>query len=104
VRKRFLVNIITDEPPGDQYTRDSEAFKSTPYGQKATYNPNYEEKIRLVEDYKNMRFKIMADQKSWLFGFDRTSYSNLKNNGRGRRIRRWRWYEEMREQSKWYRD
>ena len=22
---------------------------------------NYEEKIRLVEDYKNMRFKIMAD-------------------------------------------
>ena len=36
----------------------------------------------------------MADQKTWLFGFDRTSYSNLKNNGR----RRWRWYEEMREQ------
>jgi hypothetical protein len=67
-----------------------------PMDKKATYNPNYEEKIRLVEDYKNMRFKIMADQKTWLFGFDRTSYSNLKNNGR----RRWRWYEEMREQSK----
>ena len=43
------------EPPGNQYTRDFEAFKSTPYGQKATYNPNYEEKIRLVEDYENIR-------------------------------------------------
>ena len=43
------------EPPGNQYTRDFEDFKSTPYGQKATYNPNYEEKIRLVEDYKNIR-------------------------------------------------
>jgi hypothetical protein len=43
------------EPPEDQYTRDFEAFNSTPYGQKATYNPNYEEKIRLVEDYENIR-------------------------------------------------
>ena len=28
------------------------------------------------------------------FGFDRTAYSNLRSNGR----RRWRWFEEMREQ------
>jgi hypothetical protein len=84
------------EPPGDQYTRDSEHSSLRPMDKKLRTIPNYEEKIRLVEDYKNMRFKIMADQKTWLFGFDRTSYSNLKNNGR----RRWRWYEEMREQSK----
>jgi hypothetical protein len=30
------------------------------------------------------------------FGFDRTVYSNLKrNNGR----RKWRWYEELKEQT-----
>jgi hypothetical protein len=31
------------------------------------------------------------------FGFDRTACSNLKRNNDGRR-RRWRWYEELREQ------
>jgi hypothetical protein len=30
------------------------------------------------------------------FGFDRTAYSNFKRNN-GRR-RKWRWYEELREQ------
>jgi hypothetical protein len=29
------------------------------------------------------------------FGFDRTAYSNLKKNNRGRK---WRWYEELKEQ------
>jgi hypothetical protein len=31
------------------------------------------------------------------FGFDRTAYCNLKRNNDGRR-RKWRWYEELREQ------
>jgi hypothetical protein len=43
------------EPPGDQYTRDFEAFKSTPYGQKATYNPDSDQNVRVVEEYKNVR-------------------------------------------------
>ena len=43
------------EPPGDQYARDFEAFKSTPYGQKATYNPDSDQNVRVVEDYKNVR-------------------------------------------------
>ena len=43
------------EPPGDQYARDFEAFKTTPYGQKAEYSPGYEEKIRVVEEYRNIR-------------------------------------------------
>ncbi|MFL6357112.1 MAG: hypothetical protein ACJ71C_11215 [Nitrososphaeraceae archaeon] len=29
------------------------------------------------------------------FGFDRTAYSNFKRNSRRRK---WRWYEELREQ------
>ena len=34
------------------------------------------------------------------FGFDRTIYGNLKTNnvGGGGRRRKWRWYEEIREQ------
>jgi hypothetical protein len=43
------------EPPGDQYARDFEAFKSTPYGQKTTYNPDSDQNVRVVEDYKNVR-------------------------------------------------
>jgi hypothetical protein len=43
------------EPPGDQYARDLEAFKSTPYGQKSTYNPDSDQNVRVVEEYKNVR-------------------------------------------------
>ena len=32
------------------------------------------------------------------FGFDRTVYGNLKTNNDGRRGRKWRWYEEIRDQ------
>jgi hypothetical protein len=39
----------------DQYARDFEAFKSTPYGQKATYNPDSDQNVRVVEVYKNVR-------------------------------------------------
>ena len=43
------------EPPGDQYARDFESFKSTPYGQKATYSPDFDQNVRVVEEYKNVR-------------------------------------------------
>jgi hypothetical protein len=43
------------EPPGDQYARDFESFKSTPYGQKATYSPDFDKNVRVVEQYKNVR-------------------------------------------------
>ena len=43
------------EPPGDQYARDFESFKSTPYGQKAPYNPDFDQNVRVVEEYKNVR-------------------------------------------------
>jgi hypothetical protein len=33
------------------------------------------------------------------FGFDRTAYSNPKRNNVGRRRRKWRWYEVLREKS-----
>jgi len=43
------------------------------------------------EKYKEMLLDA-AETVLGYFGFERTAYSNLKNNGR------WRWYEEMREQ------
>jgi len=44
------------EPPsGDQYTKDFETFKGTPYGQNANYAADFNENIRLVENYKNIR-------------------------------------------------
>jgi hypothetical protein len=46
------------------------------------------------EKYKEMILDA-AETVLGLLGFDRTAYSNLKrNNGR----RKWRWYEELREQ------
>jgi hypothetical protein len=49
------------EPSGEQYTRDFEVFRTTPYGQKAEYQPDYEDKVRLIEDYKNMRSEIVIE-------------------------------------------
>jgi hypothetical protein len=43
------------EPPGEQYAKDFETFKTTPYGQKADYRPDYDQNIRVIEDYKNIR-------------------------------------------------
>ncbi|MFL6419871.1 MAG: hypothetical protein ACJ71P_10730 [Nitrososphaeraceae archaeon] len=46
------------------------------------------------EKYKEMTLDA-AETVLGFFGFDRTAYSNFKkNNGR----RKWRWYEELREQ------
>ena len=56
-----------EEPPVQQYSRDFEAFRTTPYGQKAVFSPNYNQNIRVIEgrkssvsdtaakDYKNIR-------------------------------------------------
>lgn len=41
--------------PGDQYTRDFESFKGTPYGRNANYTADFNENIRVVENYKNIR-------------------------------------------------
>ena len=44
------------EPPVDQYAQDFEEFKTThPYGQKAVYRQDYDQNVRVIEDYKNIR-------------------------------------------------
>ncbi len=44
------------EPPsGDQYSKDFEIFKGTRYGQNANYTADFDENIRVVENYKNIR-------------------------------------------------
>jgi hypothetical protein len=42
-------------PAGEQYASEFEAFKKTPYGQKAAYGPDSDQNAREVEDYKNVR-------------------------------------------------
>jgi hypothetical protein len=48
------------------------------------------------EKYREMTIDA-AETVLGFFGFDRTAYCNLKRNNDGRR-RKWRWYEELREQ------
>ncbi len=44
------------EPPSvDQYSKDFESFKGTRYGQNANYTADFDENIRVVENYKNIR-------------------------------------------------
>jgi hypothetical protein len=57
----------TTEPDRKQHTQDLEAFKATPYGQKAIQLPDFEQNIRMTEEresntnissgdeYKNIR-------------------------------------------------
>ncbi|MDP9287879.1 MAG: hypothetical protein M3P08_06730 [Thermoproteota archaeon] len=45
----------TQPPPGDQYAKDFESFKGTPYGQNSNYAADFNENIRVVENYKNIR-------------------------------------------------
>jgi DNA polymerase elongation subunit (family B) len=49
------------------------------------------------EKYKEMILDA-AETVLGFFGFDRTAYSNSKRNNGGRGRRKWRWYEELREQ------
>ena len=44
-----------EPPPGDQYSKDFEIFKGTRYGQNANYTADFDENIRVVENYKNIR-------------------------------------------------
>jgi hypothetical protein len=57
-------HIYGEEQPIQEYSRDFEAFKTTPYGQKAMYLPDFDQNIRMIEerttsasaeDYKNIR-------------------------------------------------
>ena len=61
--KMFLINeeeILGkyhhgSELPGEQYARDFETFKTTPYGQEDVYRPDSDQNVRVVEYYKNVR-------------------------------------------------
>ena len=37
------------------YTKGLESFKSSPSGQKGDYNSDFAERIRIIENYKNIR-------------------------------------------------
>ena len=41
--------------PGDEYAKEFESFKGTPYAQNANYTTDFNENIRVVENYKNIR-------------------------------------------------
>ena len=45
----------TQPPRGDQYSKEFESFKGTPYGQNASYAADFNDNIRVVENYKNIR-------------------------------------------------
>lgn len=42
-------------PSTDQYGKDFEKFKGTPYGQKGSYDSEFNTNIRVIENYKNIR-------------------------------------------------
>lgn len=53
-----------EEPAVQQYTRDFQTFRETPYGQKTVYLPDFEQNVRTTEEtsaaatgenYKNIR-------------------------------------------------
>ena len=49
-------HVYGDESPrGEEYTKGLESFKSSPSGQKGDYNSDFQERIRINENYKNIR-------------------------------------------------
>ena len=51
-----LKHVYGDESPkAEDYTKGLESFKSSPSGQKGDYNSDFEERIRIVENYRNIR-------------------------------------------------
>lgn len=50
------------EPGREQYTRDFEAFKTTPYGQRAVQLPDFEQNIRMTEERKSNTSMDSSDQ------------------------------------------
>jgi hypothetical protein len=55
--------------------------------------------LKSLPSYNEQKYKEMildaAETVLGFFGFDRTAYDNIKRN-KGRR--KWRWYEELKEQ------
>src|SRR5712692_8407633 len=45
----------TQPPQVDRYSKEFESFKGTPYGQNASYPADFNDNIRVVENYKNIR-------------------------------------------------
>ena len=54
LRERYQYGTA-EPPPKDKYVTDFESFKGTPVGQKANYGSEFDENIRVVENYKNIR-------------------------------------------------
>jgi hypothetical protein len=52
----------TTEPNTEQYTHDFEAFKATPYGQKAIQLPDFEQNIRMKEERESNTSKSSGDE------------------------------------------
>ena len=49
-------HVYGDESPrGEEYTKGLESFKSSSSGQKGEYSSGFEERIRIIENYKNIR-------------------------------------------------
>ena len=49
-------HVYGDESPREEeYTKGLESFKSSPSGQKVEYNSDFQERIRINENYKNIR-------------------------------------------------
>lgn len=44
-----------ESPTGHDYTKGFESFKSSPSGQKGEYSSDFEQRIRIIENYKNIR-------------------------------------------------
>ncbi len=42
-------------PTAEKYAKEFESFKGTPYGQKVNYGADFDENIRVVENYNNIR-------------------------------------------------
>ena len=49
-------HVYGQEPPrGEEYTKGFESFKGSPSGQRGEYNSDFEQRIRVIENYKNIR-------------------------------------------------
>jgi hypothetical protein len=57
---------------GDQYTKDFESVKRTPYGQNGNYAADFYENIRFVENYKNIRDLDIAQSEHHSSGEEQT--------------------------------
>jgi hypothetical protein len=42
--------LYGEEPPAEQYIKDRETFKTSPYGQKATSPTDYDQSVRVIDE------------------------------------------------------